>query len=116
MTEGLRDSASKMVVVGYACPLCLVAIVIANIAVGRVYVLPGRSSLGNALGGLLQSYPYGWPFLGVVTAKLGLAASLFSWYALANYQSTERWAQPALLASIVVVALGVCLFGIGLFV
>ncbi|MCP4593606.1 MAG: hypothetical protein GY842_22955 [bacterium] len=114
-TEHLKDSTFKMAVVGYGIPLCILAVVVANIVVGKAFTPAGRAT-GDVIDGLVQSYAFGWQFAGVVLLKMGSAAALFSWYALANYKRTELWAPPALLASVVVMVLGLVAFAVGFFV
>ncbi len=105
-TSHLKDSPFKMAVVGYGMPACILVVVVINFVIGTVYWPAGRYEVGDSFGGLMQSYPFGWRFAGVVTLKIGLAGVLFSWFALANYERTERWTHPALLASIIVIGLG----------
>ena len=76
--------------VGCVLPACVLAIVVADFAAGRVIMSAGHWQQGNVLGGFLQAYPLGWSFAGVITMKTALAAALFSWYALANHAPTER--------------------------
>jgi len=105
-TANLKDSTLKMVVVGYAIPICILAVVVANLVVGKVYVLPDSIRGGDVLDRFIKTFSLGWEFAGVVTIKTGLAAALFSWYGLANHVRTERWAEPALFVSIVVILVG----------
>jgi len=113
-TEFLKDSRFKTVLVGYAIPLCILSDVIVNLLTGRVW-LPADRMGGDLFDGLVQSYPTGWLFAGVVTLKCGLAAGLWSWYGLANHARTEAWSQVALLVSLGVAAVGVIMFGVGFF-
>jgi len=115
-TDHLKDSTFKMVIVGYAIPTCILAVIGTNFLVGKVFVPAGRGLSGDVFDGLIQSYPLGWQFAGIVSMKFGLAAALFSWYALANHAKTERWAQVALMASIVVFGFGFVLYAVGFFV
>lgn len=113
ITDNLKDSKFKMVLVGYVIPVCILLVVVVNLAVGITVVPSGHHVRGDMLDGLVQSHPYGWPFAGVVTAKIGLAAALFSWYGLANHRRTEGWAELGLLLSIVVIAVGLGIHVVG---
>ena len=113
-TDHLKDSDHIVFLFGYCVPLAFYTIAIVNICLGRVY-LPYDRFPGDALWGLSQSYTKAWHVCGVVAMKIGMGSAFFSWYALANYERTERWAQLALLLSIIVIALGLIATSIGYF-
>ncbi len=114
-TDHLKDSRFKIVLLGVIVPAGLLAAIAANVVLGRV-ILPADRFAGDMLDGLIQSYPPGWQFAGILTMKAGFAGVCICWYLLANTARCERWAQPATFAAIVVVALGVVILGIGFFV
>ncbi len=113
-SDHLKDPGHIVILLGYCAPLFFLSIAVINLSIGRVF-LPYDRYPGDSFDGLSQSYTDAWRVYGVVTMKIGFAAAFFSWYALANYERTERWAQVVLLISIIIVALGVIATSIGYF-
>ncbi|MCB9851107.1 MAG: hypothetical protein H6817_10440 [Phycisphaerales bacterium] len=113
-TEHLKDSRFKTVVVGYLVPLLICLAVVGNCLAGRVYLPAGRFS-GDMWDGLVQSWPIGLRFYGVIVLKLGFAGAFFSWYGLANHNSTERYSVLCLLAAVIVSVAGLLIYSVSWF-
>ncbi len=113
-SDHLKDAGHIVFLLGFALPLIFLTVAVINLYIGRVFLPYERGRYpGDFLDGLSQSYSDAWRVYGVVSMKIGMAAAFFSWYALANYERTERWAQVAILISIVVVILGLVATCIG---
>jgi uncharacterized membrane protein YedE/YeeE len=118
-SDTLKDSKFKAVLLGHVLPCCLLAVVAANFWLGKVFVPVGKvfeGHKGNVVRGLIQSYPFGRKFAGVVTVKMALAVALFAWYGLANKERTERYAHPALAVAIGGFVVGLAMYVAGFFV
>ncbi len=113
--DDLKDSRAKVIVVGILIPMGLAGLALWNAVTGWVYWLADKYR-GDMWGGFIFSFDDPWRVWGTVSFKLGLAGGLFSWFALANFESTERWAQLYLLISIIAAMCGFLAAVVGFFI
>jgi hypothetical protein len=106
-----KDSPDQIPVLGFIVPGLILVIVVVNLITGKVYV-PRRFVVTFPL---LIAYKDSWRFWGVVLLKMGMAAGMFSWFVLANYDRLEKWYLRVIIVSLCAAVLGVTLFAVGFF-
>ena len=106
-----KDSPDRRYSFGFVVPGLILLIVVLNLITGKVYT-PRRFVVTFPL---LAAYTDAWRFWGVVLLKLGMAAGMFTWFILANYEKCERWYVPVLIGSVSVAVVGLVLYAFGFF-
>lgn len=114
----MKDTKYVQILLGIVVPLCLVVVVIYNLATWTVFLVEVPRRLG-----IIRLLRHGrgvaitdsYSVVGVVLIKISLAGALASWFWFANRDETEHWGPTGLVISGGVAVIGLVVVVIGVF-
>ncbi|MDH3584108.1 MAG: hypothetical protein OER86_07825 [Phycisphaerae bacterium] len=111
--DGLKDSSTTIMCAGILAPVGLTALSMYNLLAWKVFWPHDGEDITPFD---VTVYTGTWHVVGTVIFKLGLAGVLLSWFCLANFDRTDRYAQLMTVTAGIIGLVGGIIACVGFFV